>query len=82
MPATPAPDKGTPMGVPVRRGGLNSLAHLLPRFKAAAFERQRPQYFPPRLDQVEVGRIDRTRGRISAESYGFTVEEIGRHVPQ
>jgi hypothetical protein len=39
MPALPTPDKGMPMGVPVRRGGRNGLTHLLPRFKAAAFER-------------------------------------------
>src|SRR5215471_10907729 len=39
MPATSAPDKRMPMGVPVRCGSLNGLTHLLPRFKTAAFER-------------------------------------------
>ena len=58
MPATLSPNKGMPMSVPVRRGCLNGLTHLLPGFEAAAFEGQRSQHFPPRLDQIEIGRVD------------------------
>jgi hypothetical protein len=58
MPARLPPNKGMPMGVPVRRGGLNGLTHSLPGFEAAAFECQRPQHFPPRFDQVKIGRVD------------------------
>jgi hypothetical protein len=54
------------MGVPVRRGGLNGLANLLPRFKTAAFARPRPQHFPPRFDQVEIGRVDRLKDALPA----------------
>ena len=70
MPAPLPPKKGMPMGVPVRRGGLNSLTHLLPRFKAAAIECQRPQHFPPQLDQVEIGRVGPgSRGNGTVEGF-------------
>jgi hypothetical protein len=40
MAATPAPDNGMPMGMPVHGGGLNGLAHVRPGFTAAPFEGQ------------------------------------------
>ncbi len=62
--ATQASDKGTPMGVPVRSSGLNGLTHFLPGFEAAAFKRQGPQHFPPRFDQVEIGRVDELKNAL------------------
>jgi hypothetical protein len=46
-----------PMGIPVARCGLHRRADLLPGLKPVAFERQRAQNLPPRLDQVEIGGI-------------------------
>src|SRR5262245_39694303 len=48
-----------PMLIPVRRRALNCLANLFPRVKVTAFEGQRPQNFPPWLDQIHVWRIFR-----------------------
>ena len=43
--------------MPIRRSCLNGLAYVLPGFEAVAVERQRPQHFPPRFDQVKVGSV-------------------------
>lgn len=55
MTASPSPDKGMLMSIPVGGGRLNCLHDLLPRLKAPTFERQRTQNLPPRFDQVQIG---------------------------
>ena len=52
-----APKEGMAMLVPVCGGCFDSLGDLLPTLKPAAFERQRPQNLPPRLNQSEVRRV-------------------------
>src|SRR3954466_9806458 len=57
MPPSAAPDEGMLVRVPVRGGAPDGLFDLGPGLKAAPFEGQRAQDFPPRLDQVQVGRV-------------------------
>src|SRR3954449_5164944 len=51
------PDEGVLMLVPVGGGAPDGLLDLGPGLEAAALQRQRAQNLPPRLDQVEVGRV-------------------------
>src|SRR5215213_8099202 len=57
VPPSSAPDEGVLVRVPVRGGVPDGLFDLGPGLEAAALQRQRAQDFPPRLDQVQVGRI-------------------------
>ncbi len=57
MSASPPPDKGMLMGIPVGRGRLDGFNDLLPGLKASAFERQRTQDLPPGFNQIQVGGI-------------------------
>ncbi len=66
MPASPSPDKGMFMGIPVGRGGLDRLHDLLPGLKALAFESQRTQDLPPGFDQIEIGCIRRLIDKLRA----------------
>src|SRR4051794_35405764 len=52
-----APDEGMLVRVPIRGGAPDSLFDLGPGLETAALERQRARDFPPRLDQVQLGRI-------------------------
>ena len=52
-----APVEGMPMDVPVLGRRADGLAELLPGLEAAPFECQGAQHLPPRLNQVEVGRV-------------------------
>src|SRR3954449_7319102 len=55
-PAT-APDEGMFVLVPVGGCAFDGLRDLGPGLEAAPFEGQRAQDLPPRLDQVQVGRV-------------------------
>src|ERR671938_395245 len=57
MAPPPAPDEGMPMLVPVGGGLRHGLADLLPGREAPALEGQGAQDFPPRFDQIEIGRV-------------------------
>ena len=51
------------MGVPVHRRLLDRFDHLVPGLKTAPFEGEGGQRFPPRLNQVEIGRILRLKDK-------------------
>src|SRR6187397_255386 len=57
VPPSTAPDEGMLVLVPVRGGPLDGFFDLGPGLEAAPFEGQRAQDLPPRLDQVQVGRV-------------------------
>src|SRR4051812_12749316 len=57
VPPSTAPDEGMLVRVPVRGGAPDGFFDLGPGLEAAPFEGQRAQDFPPRLDQVQVGRV-------------------------
>ena len=68
-----APEEGVLVLVPVRGGASDGLFDLRPSLEAAPFEGQRAQDLPPRLDQVQIGRIfgleyELQRGWASAKS--------------
>ena len=48
------------------RGRGHRLAELLPRLEPTALQRQGAQHLPPRLDQVEVGRVRRLEDELPA----------------
>src|SRR3954454_6581102 len=55
-PAT-APDERVLVLVPVGGGTLDGLLDLGPGVEAPSFDGERAQHLPPRLDEVQVGRI-------------------------
>src|SRR5712692_5910751 len=56
----PAPaHEGVFVCIPIGGASLHRSGDLFPGLEAVAFERQGLQHLPPRLNQVEVGRIDR-----------------------
>src|SRR3954447_19527659 len=57
VPPSMALDEGMLVRVPVRGGTPDGFFDLGPGLEAAPFEGQRAQDFPPRLDQVQVGRV-------------------------
>lgn len=57
MPSSPSPDKGMLVGIPVRSGCFHGYSHLVPSLKAPSLQGQRTQDFPPRFNQIQVGRI-------------------------
>src|SRR3982751_2907634 len=57
VPPFAAPQEGVLVRVPVRGGAPDSLLDLGPGLEAAALQCQRAQDLPPRLDQVQIGRI-------------------------
>ena len=58
MMTTPTtPDEGVLVRVPVGRRLEHRLFNLSPGLEATTFQRQRAQDLPPRLDQVQVGRV-------------------------
>jgi len=66
MTAPMAPDEGMPMGLPLTDRRLDGLADVGPGLKVSALERKRPQDFPPGLDEVAVGGIDRLEDELPA----------------
>src|SRR5215212_9257769 len=52
-----APDEWVLVLVPVCGGTLDGLLELGPGVEAPPFEGQRAQHLPPRLDEVQVGRV-------------------------
>src|SRR4051812_40632404 len=57
MAATASPDERMLVLIPVGGGAFNRLLDLVPGIESAAFQSQRAEHLPPRLDQVEVGCI-------------------------
>src|SRR5690348_6719365 len=57
VPPSTTPEERVLVRVPVRGGAPDGLFDLRPSLKAAALQRQRAQDLPPRLDQVQVGRV-------------------------
>ncbi len=55
--AAAAPDERVLVPVPVGGGPLDDLLDLGPGVEPSALESQRAQHPPPRLDEVQVGRI-------------------------
>jgi hypothetical protein len=66
MAASPPPDEGMLMGIPVGGGRLDRLYNLLPGLKASTFECERAQDLPPRFDQIEIGGIRRLIDKLPA----------------
>src|SRR3954469_23324735 len=66
MPPAAAPDERVLVLVPVGGGTLDGLLDLGPGIEAPAFEGQRAQHLPPRLDEVEVGRVFRLEHELPA----------------
>src|SRR3954471_21871582 len=58
------PDKGVLVGVPVIGGTLHGLLDLGPCLKATPLQRKRAQHLPPRLQQVQIGGIDRLEHKL------------------
>ena len=52
------------MSVPISSGGFNRLLNFRPSFKAATFERERAQDFPPWLNEIEICGILRLEGEL------------------
>src|SRR4029450_11646406 len=77
MPAPPPPDKRMPMRIPIRCSRGNRLAHLVPCFETATFERQRPQHFPPWLNKVEIGRIGGLKDELPAGMRQGKQQDVG-----
>ena len=59
MPPSAAPHKGMLVGVPVIGGTPHGLLDLGPCLKAPSLQREGTQHLPPRLQQVQIGGIDR-----------------------
>src|SRR6478672_7587790 len=72
-----APEEGVLVLVPVRGGAPDGLFDLRPSLEAAALERQRAQDLPPRLDQVQVGRIFGLEDELPARVGKREQENIG-----
>ncbi len=68
------------MLVPVFCSLPNSLTNLFPRVEAFAFQGQRAQNFPPRLDQVEVSCILGLKDKLPAGMVQAEQQHIGRPV--
>src|SRR3954454_4227075 len=66
MPPAAAPDERVLVLVPVGGGTLDGLLDLGPGVEAPSFEGQRAQHLPPRLDEVQVGRVLRLECELPA----------------
>src|SRR5579875_2745369 len=75
-----APHEGVFMRLPVGGRGGNGLTDVGPILKPASFERQRPQEFPPRFDQVEIGGVGRLEDKLPARMGQVEQEYIHRAV--
>ena len=61
-----APDERVPVLVPVGGGALDGLLDLGPGIEAPPFKDQGAQHLPPRLDEVQVGRVLRLEDELPA----------------
>src|SRR4051794_26571078 len=66
MAPTAAPDERVLVLVPVGGGALDGLLDLGPGVEPSALEGQRAQHLPPRLDEVQVGRVLRLEHELPA----------------
>src|SRR3954447_10448528 len=80
VPPSAAPDEGMLVRVPVRGGTLDGFFDLGPGFEAAPFESQRAQDLPPRLNQVQVGRVFGLEHELPARVGQSEEQHIGRAV--
>ena len=80
MSPSAAPQEGVHVLVPVRGGAPDGLFNLRPSLEAPALERQRAQDLPPRLDQVQVGRVLRLEDELPARMGEREEQHIGRAV--
>src|SRR5215470_1044552 len=78
MPATTPPEIRMPMVVPVHRRLLDRFDHLFPGLKTAPFEGEGAQRFPPRLNQVAIGRILRLQDKLPTRVLQTKQPDIGR----
>ena len=65
------------MLVPVRGGAPDGVFDLGPGLEATAFQCQRAQDFPPRLDQVQIGRIFGLEDELPARMGQREQEHVG-----
>src|SRR4051794_6575027 len=80
VPPSAAPQEGVLVLVPVRGGAPDGLFDLGPSLEAAPFEGQRAQDLPPRLDQVQVGRVFGLEHELPARVGEREQEDIGSAV--
>src|SRR5918997_521767 len=66
MAPTAAPDERMLVRVPVGGGALDGRLDLGPGLEPPSLEGQRTQHLPPRLDEVEVGRVLRLEYELPA----------------
>src|SRR3954467_15305508 len=66
VPPSTTPQEGVLVLVPVRGGTADGFFDLGPSLEAAALARERAQDLPPRLDQVQVSRVDRLEHELPA----------------
>src|SRR5215210_5448428 len=66
MAPAPPPDERVLVLVPVGGGTLDGLLDLGPGVEAPSFEGQRAQHLPPRLNEVQVGRVLRLEHQLPA----------------
>src|SRR3954453_10550949 len=80
VPPSAAPEEGVLVLVPVRGGAPDGLFDLRPSLEAAALQCQRAQDLPPRLDQVQVGRVLGLEYELPARVGQSEEQHIGRAV--
>jgi hypothetical protein len=80
MPTPLAPHEGVPMRIPVGTRVDNRLFNRFPGQELSPLERQRLQDLPPRLDQVQVRRIDRLEDELPARMRQVEEQDIRRSV--
>src|SRR6201992_1760006 len=80
VPPSATPDEGVLVLVPIRGGAPDGLFYLRPSLEAAPFESQRAQDLPPRLDQVQVGRILGLEYELPARVGQSEEQAVGRAV--
>ena len=78
MPATTPPEIRMPMLVPVPRRRLDRFDHLVPGLTTAPCEGEGAQRFPPRLNQVEIGRRLRLKDKLPPRMLQTKQPDIGR----
>src|SRR3982751_1577747 len=80
VPPPAPPEEGMLVLVPVCGGTPDGLFDLRPSLEAAPFEGQRAQDLPPRLDQVEIGRVFGLEHEFPARVGQSEEQHIGRAV--
>jgi hypothetical protein len=80
MAATASPDDRMLVLIPVGGGAFNRLLDLGPGLEASPFQGQGAQHLPPRLDQVEVGRVLGLEDEFPARMEQAEQQHVGRAV--